>query len=87
MTKDEIEKLKKENVTEFLKMDRDAGNVISQLLYELENDQSKVYIRLSNPVSKGTQVNYEVVEGDPKEVLLWAETLNFTSWNSEKLEV
>ena len=87
MTEQEIAELKKANNAEFLKMDRDAGNVISHLLYELQNQQPVVYIRLSNAELQGTTVYYEVVEGDPEEVLLWAETLNFSSWDAEKLEV
>jgi hypothetical protein len=86
MTKEQIAKLKKDNVTEFLKMDRDAGNVIKQLLFELEKKEN-IYIRLFDAAPKGMTIHYEVLQGDPKEVLNWAETLGFTSYDHEKLEV
>ena len=86
MTKEQIAKLKKDNVTEFLKMDRDAGNVIKQLLYELETKEN-IYIRLFDAALKGMTVHYKMVQGDPKEVLNWADTLSFTSYDHEKLEV
>lgn len=86
MTEEEMIKLKAANVKEYLIMDRDASNVIKQLLYELEINE-KIFIELYDPTPGGYITHYRTLEGDPREVLLWAETLGFTYSDTSKLEV
>lgn len=87
MTQEEIDRLYRENVEQFAKMDRDAGNMVKQLLWELQAENRDAYIRLRDAVSDGSVVFYDMVQGDPELVKGLAETLGFTSWDSNRLEV
>ena len=87
LTPDQIEELFKENVSQFSKMNRSAGNMVKGLLWELQDGVRNTYIRLTNAVEDGHVVEYEMVQGEQSLVELAAQSLGFKSWVNNKLEV
>ena len=87
MTKGEIDELFQHNVSQFSQMERDAGNMVKQLLWELQAGDFNTYIRLRDPQSGGSVIHYDMVQGNTDLVQQYAKVLGFTSWDSEKLAV
>ena len=87
LTSEQIETLFQENVAQFSKMNRAAGNLVKSLLWELQDARRNTYIRLHGAEPKGHAVSYEMVQGDAELVKLAAESLGFKSWDNNRLEV
>ncbi len=87
LTSEQIQKLFEENVAQFSKMDRPAGNMVKGLLWELQDENRNTYIRLHDAAADGFVVSYELVQGDAALIPLAAKSLGFKSWNSNRLEV
>ncbi len=87
LTQSQIDDLFKENVIQFSKMNRAAGNMVKGFLWELQDGGRNTYIRLKNAVVDGHVVEYELVQGDHSLVDLAAQSLGFKSWDNNKLEV
>lgn len=87
LTQQQIIELQAYNVSEFIKMERDSGNMVKQLLWELQAHGFDTYIRLHDPVENGSVVHYKMVQGNSDLVKSYAETIGFTSWDENKLEV
>lgn len=87
LTTQQIIELRAYNVSQFIKMDRDSGNMVKQLLWELQAHGYDTYIRLRDPVDNGSVVHYKMVHGNSDLVKSYAETIGFTSWDDNKLKV
>jgi hypothetical protein len=87
LTLSQIDQLFQENLVQFSKMNRAAGNLVKALLWELQDVGRNTYIRLRDAVNDGHVVSYDMVQGDPNLVNLAAESLGFKSWNANRLEV
>ncbi len=87
LTQQQIIELQAYNVSQFIKMERDSGNMVKQLLWELQAHGFDTYIRLHDPVENGSVVHYKMVQGNSDLVKSYAETIGFTLWDDNKLEV
>jgi len=87
LNSDQIKNLFEDNVAQFSKMKRAAGNMVKGLLWELQDQGRNTYIRLKNAVENGYVVEYDMVMGDHSLVDLAAQSLGFKSWDNNKLEV
>ncbi|MCX6151102.1 MAG: N-acetylmuramoyl-L-alanine amidase [Ignavibacteriales bacterium] len=87
LTSDQVQKLFQDNVAQFSKMNRSAGNMVKGLLWELQDGGRNTYIRLKDAVQDGHIIFYELVQGDPKLIALAAQSLGFKSWENNRLEV
>ena len=87
LTSEQIETLFQENVAEFSKMNRTAGNLVKSLLWELQDSGRNTYIRLHDAEPGGHAVSCDMVQGDAEMVKLAAESLGFKSWDNNRLEV
>jgi len=87
VTQQQIDELFQHNVSQFTKMDRDSGNMVKQLLWELQAHGNTTYIRLREPVENGSAVFYDVAQGNAELVKLYADSLGFASWDDNRLEV
>jgi hypothetical protein len=87
MTADQIQKLFQENVAQFSTMAVAAGAMVKGLLWELQDDNRKTYIRLRDAVTQGHVVFYDMVQGDPNLIPQAAQSLGFKSWANNRLEV
>jgi len=87
LTNDQIQKLFDDNVKQFSKMNRSAGNMVKGLLWELQDRGRNTYIRLKDAVDNGHVAFYEMVQGDHSLVDLAAQSLGFKSWDNNRLEV
>ena len=83
----EIEALFEHNIKEILKLDLIAGTLIKQLILELEKEGRDTYIRLSNALEGGFEVEYEMVSGDPELVIRVARALGYETFTNSKLGV
>jgi len=64
MSDAEIEQLFRDNAVTLNEMDVAAGSMVKGLIMELERNGRATYIRLSDPVQGGHEVDYELVQGD-----------------------
>ena len=87
LTEDEKKLLLKQNVAQYAQLDRDAGNMVKQLLWELQAKGRNTYIRLRNVVPNGSIVFYDMVQGSADLVKGLADDLGFTSRDDHRLEV
>lgn len=87
LTEVQIQNLFQENLIQFSKMNRAAGNMVKGLLWELQDGGRNTYIRLKDAVIDGHVVFYEIVQGNEKFVPLAAQSLGFKSWDNNRLEV
>ncbi len=87
LTQDQVQKLFQENLLQFNKMNRAAGNMVKGLLWELQDSGRNTYIRLKDAVADGHVVFYEMVQGDEKIIPVAAQSLGFKSWDNNRLEV
>jgi len=87
LTEDEKKLLLKQNVAQYAQMDRDAGNMVKQLLWELQSKSRNTYIQLRDAVPDGSVIFYDVVQGTSKLVKDLADTLGFGSCDDHRLEV
>ena len=63
LTDEEKRSLEGQNVAQFTLMDRDAGNVVKGLLFELQSKGRNTYIRLHDAEPEGLVVMYDVIQG------------------------
>ena len=87
LTPQQIEELFNHNSSQFVKMERDSGNMVKQLLWDLQAHDNNTYIRLRDPAENGSVVFYEMVQGKSDLVKLYAESIGFTSCDKSRLEV
>ncbi|MGA9363125.1 MAG: hypothetical protein WBW16_02035 [Bacteroidota bacterium] len=87
LTEDEKKSLLEQNVIQYAQMDRDAGSMVKQLLWELQAKGRNTYIKLRDVAPGGSVVFYEMVQGSTQLVKDVAETLGFTSYDDHRLEV
>jgi hypothetical protein len=87
LTEDEKKSLLEQNVAQYAQMDRDAGNMVKQLLWELQAKGRNTYIKLRDAVPEGSGVSYDMVQGSTQLVKDVADTLGFSSCDDHRLEV
>ncbi|MCH7755465.1 N-acetylmuramoyl-L-alanine amidase [candidate division KSB1 bacterium] len=87
LTPQQIKELFDQNASQFVKMERDSGNMVKQLLWDLQAHGNNTYISLRDPVENGSVVFYKLAQGDADLVKVYAEAIGFTSWAENRLEV
>lgn len=79
LTPEKIKKIKQDNESQFIQMDRDSCNMVKQLLSHLQAKGFDTYISLYNPQKNGSIVHFKMEQGNFSLVKSYAETLGFTS--------
>ena len=87
MTDNELDQLFEHNIQQINKMNVAAGSMVKGLIKELERGERRTYIKLSNPVTGGHAVDYEIVQGDRTLVARIARALGFKTVTESRLDV
>ncbi len=87
LTDEQKRLLENQNVAQFTLMDRDAGNMVKELILALHSQGRNTYIRLRDAVPEGMVVSYDIAQGTVDVVKRLAGELGFTSCDEHTLEV